>query len=702
MSKRFIRAVIAVLSLGLAACHGGDTLNSTPVQNYLVAGNITGLSAGGAPITLVNNGQDKLTLDANGGFHFPTPLANGATYSITIATQPPGETCTVVNGTGTVSAGNVTSISVSCSAIPAQYTVGGNVAGLNSGASVTLKNNGSDIVTVSANGSFVFPASLVNAAAYDVTVATQPNGETCTASHALGTVDNANVANVSVVCTANAPTVYTVGGMLSGLGTGASVTLLDNGSDTKTVSANGAFTFPTALAGGASWNVTVGTQPVGETCTVNNASGTQIGANVTAVSVACSANPTYSIGGTVSGLRAGASVALQNNGADTQAVATNGSFVFATQLLGGASYNVTVSTQPVGETCTVTNGSNVVGAANVTSVNVTCVPAQFAYAVESANAIYGYAVDATTGALTPLAASPFPASGDPSNIAITPTGAFAYVTLSGNNTVAGFAIDAGTGALTPVAGGPVPAGADPHAIAITPSGKFVYVTNLNSNTVSGYSINASTGVLTPIGGATVPTGNSPYSIVVDPSGRFVYVGNYNDADVSGYTIDATTGALTPMAAPFPGGPNPFSIAVNPAGTLVYTANAGGGISGWSIDQTTGALTSTGLTAAGISSDAIQINPAGTVVYASDEFASGVNAYTIGSGGVLTAIAGSPFPSAPGADGIAISTSGKFIYVSSSGGGVYASSINTTTGVMTVIPGSPFAAAGNTQSVAITP
>ncbi|MFM0608830.1 beta-propeller fold lactonase family protein [Paraburkholderia sediminicola] len=673
-----------------------------PVQTYLVAGNITGLTTGGTPITLVNNGKDALTVNASGGFQFPTALASGAAYSITVATQPAGETCTVSNGSGTVNAANVTSISVSCSAVPAKtYTVGGNVAGLNAGASVTLKNNGSDTVSVSANGSFVFPASLVNAAAYDVTVATQPTGETCTASHALGTVDNANVANVSVVCTVNAPTTYTVGGTVSGLGTGASVTLLDNGADATAVSANGAFTFPTALAGGASWGVTIGTQPAGETCTVSNGSGTQIGANVTAVTVACSPDPTYSIGGTVSGLRTGASVALQNNGADTLAVATNGSFVFATQLLGGASYNVTISTQPAGETCTVTNGSDTVSAANVTSVSVTCVPAQFVYAVESNNKIYGYAVDPTTGALTQVAGSPFAGSGGTSNIAITPSGAFAYVTSGSSNTVTGYAIDPVTGALTPVPGGPVPAGSDTHAIAVAPSGKFVYVTNLNSNTVSGYSINATTGVLTAIGGATVPTGTSPYSIVVDPTSRFVYVGNYNDADVTGYTIDATTGALTSMGAAFPGGLNPFSIAVNPAGTFVYTADAGSGTSGWSIDQTTGVLASLGLVSSTRSST-IQVNPAGTAVYATGEVTAGMYAYIIGSGGALTIIPGSPFPATNSADGMAISTSGKFIYVSSSGGGVYGSSVNTTTGVVTTIPGSPFAAGPNTQSVAITP
>ncbi len=67
------------------------------------------------------------------------------------------------------------------------------------------------------------------------------------------------------------------------------MTLLDNGADTLTVTANGAFTFKTALATGAAYKVTVGTQPTGETCTVTNGSGTVGTANVTNVAVACKA-----------------------------------------------------------------------------------------------------------------------------------------------------------------------------------------------------------------------------------------------------------------------------------------------------------------------------------------------------------------------------------------------------------------------------
>jgi hypothetical protein len=42
---------------------------------------------------------------------------------------------------------------------------------------------------------------------------------------------------------------------------GASVVLLDNGGDTLTISANGAFTFPKALDNSAAYAVTLGTQP---------------------------------------------------------------------------------------------------------------------------------------------------------------------------------------------------------------------------------------------------------------------------------------------------------------------------------------------------------------------------------------------------------------------------------------------------------
>ena len=163
---------------------------------------------------------------------------------------------------------------------------------------------------------------------------------------------------------------YTVGGTVSGLS--GTVVLNDNGGDSLTVTANGSFAFATQLAGGAAYAVTVKTQPSGQTCTVGSGAGTVGSANITNVAVTCAANPTptYSVGGTVSGLSG--TVVLNDNGGDSLTVTANGSFAFATQLAGGAAYAVTVKTQPSGQTCTVGSGAGTVGSANITNVAVTC------------------------------------------------------------------------------------------------------------------------------------------------------------------------------------------------------------------------------------------------------------------------------------------------------------------------------------------
>lgn len=85
------------------------------------------------------------------------------------------------------------------------------------------------------------------------------------------------------------PVTYTVGGTVSGLiGT---VVLQNNAANNLSISANGAFTFSTAAAGGAAYAATVLTQPAGQTCTASSASGTIAASNVTNISVTCVTNP---------------------------------------------------------------------------------------------------------------------------------------------------------------------------------------------------------------------------------------------------------------------------------------------------------------------------------------------------------------------------------------------------------------------------
>jgi hypothetical protein len=105
--------------------------------------------------------------------------------------------------------------------------------------------------------------------------------------------DPQSTTNVQRFYRAQLSPAYTVGGTLTGLPAGDTVTLQDNGSDNLTLSNNGTFTFPTALPDGQAYSVT-GTGTSGgtpTTGTIANGSGTISGANVTNVAVQCTAPP---------------------------------------------------------------------------------------------------------------------------------------------------------------------------------------------------------------------------------------------------------------------------------------------------------------------------------------------------------------------------------------------------------------------------
>jgi hypothetical protein len=83
----------------------------------------------------------------------------------------------------------------------AMFSVGGTVSGL-AGSAVVLRNGTTDI-TVNTNSTFAFAGALANGTTYNVTVATQPSNppQNCAVTNGSGTVNGANVTNISVTCT---------------------------------------------------------------------------------------------------------------------------------------------------------------------------------------------------------------------------------------------------------------------------------------------------------------------------------------------------------------------------------------------------------------------------------------------------------------------------------------------------------------------
>lgn len=167
---------------------------------------------------------------------------------------------------------------------------------------------------------------------------------------------------------------FTVGGTVSGL-EGSGLVLVNNDGDEQPITADGSYAFATLFASGATYEVTVKTQPsypaAEQECTVTNGTGTVADANVTNVEVSCTSNE-YKVGGTVTGLQ-GTGLVLQNNGGDDEAISEDGTFTFETSVKSGAMFNVAIGTQPDGgQVCWVSKAAGTVGAGDVTSVVVKC------------------------------------------------------------------------------------------------------------------------------------------------------------------------------------------------------------------------------------------------------------------------------------------------------------------------------------------
>ena len=163
--------------------------------------------------------------------------------------------------------------------------IGGTLSGLGTGLTVVLQNNDTDDLTLTSNGAFTFDNTVSSPDDYDVTVLTQPVGQTCSVSNGSGSVDlnDAEIDNIKVSC----KTASSLGGSIKGLAAGASVTL-QNGETKLQIASNGEFAFPGILAAGTPYLVKVAVQPAVGKCTIASASGTIVANTMSRVTVTCS------------------------------------------------------------------------------------------------------------------------------------------------------------------------------------------------------------------------------------------------------------------------------------------------------------------------------------------------------------------------------------------------------------------------------
>ncbi len=86
-----------------------------------LGGTASGLT--GTGLSLMLNGDSPYSVSTDGPYTFPSELPNGVPYTVTVASQPSGQSCTVANGAGTVANSNITNIDVNCVVAGAFWTV---------------------------------------------------------------------------------------------------------------------------------------------------------------------------------------------------------------------------------------------------------------------------------------------------------------------------------------------------------------------------------------------------------------------------------------------------------------------------------------------------------------------------------------------------------------------------------------------------
>ena len=275
-----------------------------PPATHSIGGTVSGLSGGTLRLDLGVSGGPGGTLDvtANGTFTFAQQVEDGDRYSVRIDSEPDGQSCTVENDSGNAEA-DVTDVAVTCTdddpPPPSTYSIGGTVGGLTSG---TLRlgltqSGGGQALDITGNGSFVFPGEVEAGDPYAVTIAAQPDAQTCTLSNGSGTA-SADVTDVLVQCQAVVPPGHTVGGTVEGL-TAAGLAIED-GSENRVTLDPGAtsFTLPVGYDDGAVYDVGVASQPTGQTCVATRSHGAIAGGDVSNVGVACLDNTTDPLAGT--------------------------------------------------------------------------------------------------------------------------------------------------------------------------------------------------------------------------------------------------------------------------------------------------------------------------------------------------------------------------------------------------------------------
>ena len=284
----------------------------------------------------------------------------------------------------------------------------------------------------------------------------------------------------------------------------------------------------------------------------------------------------------------------------------------------------------------------------------------------------------------------------------------------------GYAVDAQSGAIRSAVPAISSGGNSPVALATTSDYLNVYVANQSNNSVVHFTV-ADTGVLTQKESVTLP--NPPVSIAVNSANTYLYVvSGTTSATLTEYALsNGTLGnatATTPLTLPAPyAGDTIISTGVtvlannnavyvtaydksayNPGGTTTSNANPGW-VFGYSVGSSGAlSLTSGSPYQAGVKPSALATDPTSRFVFVIDYASNELIGYTVLSTNTLSFMLNGPFKTGNEPTSITIDPRGIYMYVTNSLDNTLSSySIALPTGTPSTIVGSGSTAGNSTDT-----
>jgi 6-phosphogluconolactonase (cycloisomerase 2 family) len=284
----------------------------------------------------------------------------------------------------------------------------------------------------------------------------------------------------------------------------------------------------------------------------------------------------------------------------------------------------------------------------------------------------GFAVG--TGTLTAVPGSPYTLPFYPTAVAVNPANTIVFV--AGNSEILAYAIQS-DGSLSALNSGGAVGYAAVASMDISPDGQWLFALDQNNISLEEFQINSSTGVLTQDTPITypVPSGATVVAqgVKFAPNGGYLFLALGTAGDVV-YPFNTSTGALSvplSLSLGLASTNSDNALAVSPDSTLLFIARSGpaGGLavytigSGGSLAQVSGSPFT-----AGAQPYAAAVNAAGTDVYVANRTDGTISGFSIASGsGVLTTLSGSPYQSGSGVTALAVDSSGAYLLAAANGG-----------------------------------